>query len=110
VATVMGVRLDATHLLADANLPATAAFSARVLLVEDNQVNQMVAQRMLEGLGCTVALAANGIDALEKLARERFDLVICYDVLQYLESRAAARAWRISGAGGLNRAARRFAS
>jgi PAS domain S-box-containing protein len=76
IATVMGVRLDATHLLADAHLPAIAAFSAHVLLVEDNQVNQMVAQRMLEGLGCTVGLAGNGLEALEKLGRERFDLVL----------------------------------
>jgi len=76
VATVMGVRLDATHLLVDAHLPATAAFSAHVLLVEDNQVNQMVAQRMLEGLGCTVGLAGNGLEALDKLGHERFDLVL----------------------------------
>jgi len=76
VATVMGVRLEAAHLLGDAHLPAEVAFCARVLLVEDNQVNQTVAQRMLEGLGCSVGLASNGLEALEKLARERFDLVL----------------------------------
>jgi PAS domain S-box-containing protein len=76
VATVMNVRLDATHILADAHRPAPALACARVLLVEDNQVNQMVAQRMLAGLGCTVGLAGNGLEALERLASERFDLVL----------------------------------
>ena len=76
IATVMGVRLDATHLRGDAHLPAPTTLCTRVLLVEDNQVNQMVAQRMLEGLGCTVGLAGNGLEALEKLARQRFDVVL----------------------------------
>ncbi|ERS84772.1 ATP-binding protein [Halomonas sp. PBN3] len=47
----------------------------RVLVVEDNPVNQRVALAMLERQGCRVALAESGEDALARVARERFDLI-----------------------------------
>jgi PAS domain S-box-containing protein len=46
-----------------------------VLLVEDNQVNQRVATEQLRRLGCDVEVAANGQEAVEAVARRRFDLV-----------------------------------
>ena len=52
------------------------AQGARVLVVEDNPVNQEVARVMLEDLGASVRLAANGRHALDALARDRFDLVL----------------------------------
>jgi signal transduction histidine kinase/ActR/RegA family two-component response regulator len=48
----------------------------RVLLVEDNAVNQMVATRMLAKLGYEVDLAQDGQLAIEKLSRERYELVL----------------------------------
>lgn len=48
----------------------------RVLLVEDNIVNQRVAQKLLERLGCRVTVVAEGIAALETMRREAFDLVL----------------------------------
>lgn len=48
----------------------------RVLLVEDNLVNQRLATRMLEKRGHRVAVAANGREALETLGKETFDLVL----------------------------------
>ena len=53
-----------------------AQFDARILLVEDNAVNQEVAVGMLEAMGCRVATSLNGRDALMRLLRERFDLVL----------------------------------
>ena len=47
----------------------------RVLVVEDNKVNRIVAQRTLEKLGCRVDIAVDGADALEKIQRKPFDLV-----------------------------------
>jgi CheY-like chemotaxis protein len=46
-----------------------------VLLVEDNAINQKVAVRMLNRLGCDVEVAENGREALDRFARGRFDLV-----------------------------------
>jgi signal transduction histidine kinase/DNA-binding response OmpR family regulator len=50
--------------------------SLRILLAEDNPVNQKLAARMLEKRGHSVAVAGNGLEALEALERERFDLVL----------------------------------
>jgi signal transduction histidine kinase/DNA-binding response OmpR family regulator len=48
----------------------------RILLAEDNFVNQRLASRILEKHGHSVITAANGRQALERLATERFDLVL----------------------------------
>jgi signal transduction histidine kinase/DNA-binding response OmpR family regulator len=48
----------------------------RVLLAEDNAVNQRVAMRLLEKRGHHVTIANNGYEALQALDRERFDAVL----------------------------------
>lgn len=47
--------------------------SIRLLLVEDNAINQMVAQGMLEGMGYQVAVADNGVEAIKKLEQAATD-------------------------------------
>jgi len=49
---------------------------AKILLVEDNPINQMVAQKMLEKAGFKSTLANNGIEALDVLEMHAFDLVL----------------------------------
>jgi two-component system sensor histidine kinase/response regulator len=48
----------------------------RVLVAEDNPVNQAVASAMLDSLGVTQHLAENGRMAIERLSQESFDLVL----------------------------------
>ncbi len=48
----------------------------RVLLVEDNEVNQLVASTMLEDLGFDVTIANHGAQALDKLDIQEFELVL----------------------------------
>ncbi|HCK92412.1 MAG TPA: hypothetical protein DHW71_05475, partial [Gammaproteobacteria bacterium] len=48
----------------------------RILLVEDNKVNQMVALGMLKKLGYAADVCDTGLDALEKLKKNRYDLVL----------------------------------
>jgi signal transduction histidine kinase/CheY-like chemotaxis protein len=48
----------------------------RVLLVEDNAVNQEVAKAMLQELGVEVVSAWSGVEALEKLATDSFEVVL----------------------------------
>ena len=47
----------------------------RILLAEDNIVNQKVAMKMLETLGCSVDVANDGIEALEMWESSRYELV-----------------------------------
>jgi CheY-like chemotaxis protein len=53
-----------------------AEFDAFVLVVEDNPVNQEVAQLMLEMLGCRVDLAQNGVEAVDRAENELYDLIL----------------------------------
>jgi CheY-like chemotaxis protein len=54
----------------------TLTLNAKVLLVEDNPINQMVAQKMLEKFGLKATLADNGVEALKLLKEQIFDLVL----------------------------------
>ena len=67
----------------------------RVLLAEDNLVNQRLAVRLLEKRGHSVVVAATGLEALQALEKEAFDLVLM-DVqmpeMDGLEATAAVRA------------------
>jgi two-component system sensor histidine kinase/response regulator len=56
--------------------PARRNFSARVLIAEDNIVNQRVARRFLERLGCTVDVVDDGSQAVETLQRASYDFVL----------------------------------
>jgi CheY-like chemotaxis protein len=51
-------------------------FTGRVLVVEDNSVNQKVAKKILERLGCEVVIANNGAEAIEHIDAGRFALVL----------------------------------
>jgi two-component system, sensor histidine kinase and response regulator len=79
IARVLGSREqpDTTPLMTRFSVqdaPAHAT-SLRVLLAEDNLVNQRVGTRLLEKRGHRVVIAANGREALLALEKERFDLV-----------------------------------
>jgi PAS domain S-box-containing protein len=51
-------------------------FSIRVLLAEDNEVNQLVARKMLEDLGAEVTLAVDGCQVLSAIEQRSFDVVL----------------------------------
>jgi CheY-like chemotaxis protein len=52
-----------------------ALVRARVLLAEDDRANQRVAQRMLQHLGCTVDIAANGREVVRMATERTYDLI-----------------------------------
>jgi CheY-like chemotaxis protein len=56
--------------------PARPQASGRVLVVEDNEENQRLIRHHLESIGATVVIAENGLEALEKSAQSRFDVVL----------------------------------
>ncbi|MBF0455352.1 MAG: response regulator [Magnetococcales bacterium] len=48
----------------------------RILLVEDNEINQQVARELLAMVSIEVTTANNGLEAIERLAEERFDGIL----------------------------------
>ena len=62
------------HRSSSEKLPAP--IHGKVLLVEDNAVNQGVAKAMLRKLGLKMQLACNGAEAVELVREEQFDLVL----------------------------------
>jgi len=70
---------------------------ARILLVEDNPVNQLVAKGMLAKLGCQVQLATQGAEALAWLEQEDFDLVLMDCNMPVMDGYEASRRIRQSG-------------
>ncbi|MCK6410129.1 PAS domain-containing hybrid sensor histidine kinase/response regulator [Thauera sp.] len=77
-----------------------------VLVVEDNPVNQTVAQRMLEHAGHSVTLANNGEEALEAIDARHFDVVLMdvqmpvmggIEATQAIRAREARRSWVLEG-------------
>ncbi|MCB1828249.1 MAG: response regulator, partial [Coxiellaceae bacterium] len=53
----------------------TSMVACRVLVVEDNLINQKVARILLSDLGCEVDIAQNGREALEKAAHSQYDII-----------------------------------
>ncbi|MEL6360112.1 MAG: ATP-binding protein [Pseudomonadota bacterium] len=65
-----------------------------VLIVEDNAVNQMVAQKLLENMGAKCEVAVNGEEALDKLETATFDLVLCDKHMPVMDGLATLEAIR----------------
>jgi signal transduction histidine kinase/CheY-like chemotaxis protein len=75
-------------------MPQHCGPARHVLLAEDNPVNRLLGLRVLEKLGHTVVAVENGLEALEAIARERFDVVLMdvqMPVMDGLEATAAIR-------------------
>jgi two-component system sensor histidine kinase/response regulator len=74
--------------------PALTAAPLRVLLAEDNEVNQILAQAHLEALGCEVTLASNGVEALQRWQEGHHDLVLMDCQMPELDGYQATRRLR----------------
>jgi len=64
---------------------------ARILLVEDNDINQIVATELLQDAGFVVDVADNGQLALERMEQERYDLVLMDMQMPVMDGIAATR-------------------
>ena len=51
-------------------------YNANVLVVEDNEVNQMVATGMLKNIGCDITIAENGQLGLDEIQKSDFDIIL----------------------------------
>ena len=78
--------------LVPASVPMTQP--PRILLVEDNETNRLVAIKLLQGLGCGADVACNGVEAVEVCRATVYDLVLMDVMMPEMDGLSAARAIR----------------
>jgi CheY-like chemotaxis protein/HPt (histidine-containing phosphotransfer) domain-containing protein/anti-sigma regulatory factor (Ser/Thr protein kinase) len=94
LARALGQRPDAVTAAAAAAGAVQVGAGSRILLAEDNLVNQKVATHMLERIGCRVDLASDGTEAVAMLSLLPYDLVLMDCQMPGMDGYAASAAIR----------------
>ena len=79
VSLFAGAGLDRTALAPAVDRHADRLRGVRILLAEDNEINQQIAVELLEGVGATVEVASDGLEAVRKLLDQpmpQYDVVL----------------------------------
>jgi CheY-like chemotaxis protein len=94
IASVMQLAGDSAprRLITRDLLPEIQPTRSRVLVVEDNAINQKLASRMLEKFGCRVDVVANGLEAIEAIGRITYDCVFMDCQMPEMDGFEATRA------------------
>ncbi len=101
--TISGIGSSEKELVTSNSSRELPQFAARVLVVEDNAINQIVAQSLLKQFGLQIDIAANGEEALNSLENLPFDLVFMDCQMPVMDGYEATQKVRDSKSKVLNR-------
>lgn len=93
ISTAQGNTNDNTNNTTEINRTTKEA-SSRLLLVEDNEINRLIASQMLESLPVNVDMAENGQEAIEKIKRQDYSLVLMDIQMPVMDGVSATKAIR----------------
>ena len=99
---VTGERVADSQELRASTLYSTHPMKGHLLLVEDDIINQQVAKSLLGKFGLTVELAENGQEALDKLEKGSYALVLMDCMMPIMDGYQATKLIRSGVAGGIN--------
>ena len=71
--------------------------NAKMLLAEDNVINQQVALQLFSTLGCDLEIASDGIEALEKVAKNDYELIFMDQMMPNMDGISATKKLRERG-------------
>jgi CheY-like chemotaxis protein len=98
VVRILGDSVDGGRIAGDISTDAVAQLAtirgARILLVEDNELNQEVASELLRDVGLSVELAENGQIALDKIRSSHYDIVLMDMQMPVMDGVTATQAIR----------------
>jgi PAS domain S-box-containing protein len=73
---LMGSSLKNNNKIDKSKIEQKIIFNSKILLVEDNQINQLIAVKNLEHFGIKVSIANDGLEAVNKVKSEEFSMIL----------------------------------
>lgn len=95
ILNLLGIELSTEQDTTPAQFANSHAFKAKILLVEDSKTNQEVASNMLALFGCEFDIAQNGVEAVDKVKNNAYDLVLMDCQMPIMDGYTATRKIRL---------------